>query len=201
VFVIGDEILKALEHVWNRLQSLNLPMALMGGIALSAWKHPRATQDLDLLIAIDETEWDAVLSHLANAGIRPKRIPPVLTVGQQRIVQLLYRPPGTYLDLQIDLLLAESEYQKMALGRRIVIQVPGLELAIAVLSCEDLVLLKLMAGRILDRADVAALLRANKASIDIPLVMHWSEKLGIRQDLDEIWSEAFPGESLPAARG
>ena len=40
--MLADEVLLALKHVWVTLESLNLPMAVMGGIALSAWKHPRA---------------------------------------------------------------------------------------------------------------------------------------------------------------
>ncbi len=199
--MVGDEVLMALKHVWSTLESHDLPMALMGGIALSAWKRSRATQDVDLLIDIDEKVREAVWSGLADAGIRAKRTPSVLVVGRQRIVQLLYQPPGTYLDLQIDLLLAESEYQKAALARRIIVQLPGFEMAVAVLSCEDLVLHKLVAGRILDRADAAALLRANISSVDLPYLIQWSEKLGVLEDLSQIWSEAFPGESLPVSGG
>jgi hypothetical protein len=48
---MADEplLLRALKHVWVALQPLNLPMAVMGGIAVAAWKHVRATQDVDLL--------------------------------------------------------------------------------------------------------------------------------------------------------
>jgi hypothetical protein len=135
-------------------------MAVMGGIALSAWKYPRATQDVDVLIGLEEKDTEFVLQSLAAAKIRAKRQPPILTLGQLRIVQLLYEPPGTYLDLQLDLLLAECEYQKEALQRRSTVHLPELDVAVAVLSCEDLILHKLLAGRIVDQADAAMLLRA-----------------------------------------
>ncbi len=45
-------VLRTLSATWNALGPLKLPMALMGGLALSAWKHVRATQDVDLLVGI-----------------------------------------------------------------------------------------------------------------------------------------------------
>lgn len=195
--MLADEVVRALKHVWITLEALNVPMAVMGGIALSAWKYPRATQDVDLLIGLEEKKEELVLQKLAAAKIRSKRESPILTLGQLRIVQLLYEPPGTYLDLQIDLLLADCDYQREALRRRTIVHLPDLDIAVAVLSCEDLILLKLLAGRIVDRADAAMLLRANRATIDLQYLTHWSRELKLTKEISEIWEEAFPGE-LPS---
>src|SRR5438128_11596344 len=124
--MLAEEVLLALKHVWITLESLNVPMAVMGGIALSAWKYPRATQDVDLLIGLEKREEESVLQKLAAAGIRAKRQPPFVTLGRLRLVQLLYEPPGTYLDLQIDLLLADCAYQKEALKHRCLVRLPDL---------------------------------------------------------------------------
>jgi hypothetical protein len=192
--MLADEVVRALKHVWVTLEALNLPMAVMGGIALSAWKHPRATQDVDILIGLEGKEEESVLQRLVAAKLRAKRQPPILTLGRLRIVQLLYEPPGTYLDLQIDLLLADCEYQQEALRRRNRVHLPGLDIAVAVLSCEDLILHKLLAGRILDRADAATLLRANRATLDLRYLAQWSRTLGLTKEITEIWDDAFPGE-------
>jgi hypothetical protein len=194
--MLADEVVRALKHVWVTLESLKLPMAVMGGIALSAWKHPRATQDVDILIGLEEQDEESVLQRLVAANIRAKRQPPIVTLGRLRMVQLLYEPPGTYLDLQIDLLLADCDYQKEALKRRHRVQLPGLDVAVAVLSCEDLILHKLLAARILDRADAAMLLRANRATLELRYLAHWSRILGLTKELAEVWDEAFPGEPL-----
>ncbi|MCY2988340.1 MAG: hypothetical protein NTY19_10825 [Planctomycetota bacterium] len=45
-------ILQTLDAIWSALEQLQLPLALMGGLAMSTWKHVRATQDVDLLIGI-----------------------------------------------------------------------------------------------------------------------------------------------------
>src|SRR4051812_44763349 len=115
--MLAEAVLQTLKHAWVTLSSLHLPLAVMGGVAVSAWKHLRATQDVDLLIGTGVVDLEVVLSKLAEAKIRPKRQPPILTIGDVRIIQLLYEPPGTFLSLQIDLLLAESDYQRAALVR------------------------------------------------------------------------------------
>ncbi len=114
------------------------------------------------------------------------------------MVQLLYEPPETYLDLQIDLLLADCEYQKEALKHRCLVHLPNLEIAVAVLSCEDLILHKLLAGRIVDRADAAMLLRTNRSAMNLDYLARWSQKLTLTKEIAEIWGEAFPGEPLPS---
>src|SRR5439155_21340267 len=132
--MLAEEVVLALKHIWLTLETLNVPMAVMGGIALSAWKYPRSTQDVDVLIGLERADEEFVLQKLAAARIRAKRQPPIVTIGRLRLLQLLYEPPGTYLDLQIDLLMSECAYQEEALRRRVVVQLPNLEIAVAVLS-------------------------------------------------------------------
>jgi hypothetical protein len=35
----SEALIEALRHVWRTLSSLQVPAALMGGIAMAAWKH------------------------------------------------------------------------------------------------------------------------------------------------------------------
>ncbi len=45
----GEGILVTLRHAWLALEPLNLPMAVVGGVALSAWNHVRYARDADFL--------------------------------------------------------------------------------------------------------------------------------------------------------
>ena len=193
----ADAVVRALRHVWLSLKPLDVPVAVMGGIALAAWKYIRATQDVDLLLGIEQHDPNQLLQTLRAAGIRAKRDPPVTTLGQLEMIQLVYEPPETYVDLQIDLFLAKSRYHDEALRRRVPMQLENLDVEIAVLACEDLILHKLLAGRIIDRADAAALLRANRAALDIGYLLRWVGHLELKTEFTETWGEAFPGESLP----
>jgi len=168
-------------------------MALMGGLALAVWKHPRNTRDVDILVDLRDGNPDELVEAMSRAGMRSKRQPPVLLVGNQRVIQLLYPAPGTFLDIQIDVLLADSPYQKEALTRAKPAKLEG-EREIAVLSCEDLIIHKLLAGRIIDSADVAALLRANRAGLDLAYLKEWLGRLNLLPPLESIWHETFPSE-------
>jgi hypothetical protein len=170
-------------------------MALMGGLAVAVWKHPRNTRDVDILIDVRDGNPDELVEALKRAGMRSKRQPPVLLVGDQRVIQLLCPDPGTFIDIQIDVLLADSAYQKEALTRAKPVKLDG-EREIAVLSCEDLIIHKLLAGRIIDSADVAALLRANRASLDLAYLNGWLGQLKLLSHLETIWYETFPSERL-----
>jgi hypothetical protein len=169
----------------------------MGGIALAAWGYTRATRDIDLLIAVPRAAIDTITRQLRSRGCRPKRQPPLVMVGAHAFVQFLYTPPGEFYDVQLDLLLAESELEKSAIERRVSRNVSGLDRPIDVLSCEDLILFKLIAGRIIDRADAAMLLRENHDTIDSGYLSSWLGRLNLATSYQEIWREAFPAEPLP----
>ena len=191
----ASAVTDALNRVWAALEPLKLPMALMGGLAVAVWKHPRNTRDVDILVDVRDGNLDELVEAMKRAGMRSKRQPPVLLLGDQRIIQLLYPAPGTFLDIQVDVLLADSAYQKEALTRAKPVKLDG-EREIAVLSCEDVIIHKLLAGRIIDSADVAALLRANRAGLDLAYLNDWVGQLNLLRDLETIWHETFPSEPL-----
>ena len=68
---------------------------------------------------------------------------------------------------------------------------PDLDLEMAVLTCEDFILHKLLAGRMIDLADTVALLRANRAVLDIKYLSHWASQLEVEGELACAWKEAF----------
>ena len=67
-----------------------------------------------------------------------------------------------------------------------------------VVSCEDLILLKLHADRLIDRMDVRYLLENNRASLDFAYLTNWIGKLQLQKEWAEWWDQAFPGELAPA---
>jgi hypothetical protein len=194
----AELLIKALQSIWQSLSAMDVPAAVMGGLAMSYWKYTRSTRDVDLLIGIDVQKSDKILSQFRSIGIRPKQTPPIISLGRLNIIQLLYEPPEAYMEVQIDLLLAESDYHRTALERRLPSRLPDLPMDIAILTCEDLILHKLLAGRLIDRADVAALLKFNFASLDQNYLALWTNQLHITAEFDSVWKEMLPDEPLPA---
>ena len=163
----------------------------MGGLALSAWRYPRSTRDVDLLIGIGQHQPAELIDTLATAGLTTRHVPPVRQLGELKLLQLEFEPPGTFISIAVDLLLVDSEYHQHALSRCVQLTLEPMARPIAVLSCEDLVLHKLLAGRIIDLSDAAALLRLNRGTVDIAYLKSWSGKLGVESDFAKVSLEAF----------
>src|SRR5260370_3207860 len=132
-------------------------MAVMGGLALSAWKRPRATRDVDLLIGIGSHRLEELLALLGAAGFQAKHTPPVRQLGAMQIMQLEFEPKDSFVSISVDLLLVESEYHGEAFRRKVTMHFENVAGDIFVLNCEDLLLHKFIAGRIIDPPDAAAM--------------------------------------------
>ncbi len=193
----GELLLSALRHAWATLRSLKIDMALMGGIAVAAWQHLRNTRDVDLLVGIQPFREQELLQKLSETGFKVLRDPPFVDVGGSRILQLSYEPPGRFLEIRVDLFFAESPFERQALGRRKAIDLPGIAEPVSILSCEDLILFKLLAGRLIDRSDSAHLLRANRDSLDTAYLAKWAESLNLTDQFREVWSESFGDQDRP----
>jgi len=195
--MVARLLLSTLRHVAELLNREGIVWAVGGGVALSLWDHMRYTKDADIFIGVDDQEVDEMLAVFQNAGLRPKRYPPIISVGEQRFAQFLYRPDETDFDIQVDFLFADQPFQREALARRVPTTFPDWDTSAYVLACEDLIVLKLVAGRIIDLADAAALLRANPDALDYSRLRHECANLGLSNELTRIWDEAFPDTNMP----
>jgi hypothetical protein len=80
----------------------------------------------------------------------------------------------------VDFLLADSEYLKTALVRRRVIRFDLLQ--VPILTIEDLILLKTMAGRLQDLADLEKIhARQDELHVDWRYVEGWKTRLGLNR--------------------
>lgn len=190
-----EGVLATLRAGWDALGTINAPRAVVGGLALTAWKHARYTRDADVLVVIDEHRIDDLIAALEAAGFRARHAPPLRTIDGQGIVQFTFQPPEALMPFQFDVLLVANDFQREAVARAVPWPVGSGE--VRVVRPDDLVVIKLMAGRIIDRADAAMVLRENRDEIDFVRLRREIERHGLVADLHDIWREAFPGEPLP----
>lgn len=191
------EIVEAMLAAIADLQALGVPAALMGGLAASAWDYYRATRDVDLLVAADVLSPDALLQSLQGRGYRPYKVPPLTDFDGERVLQLLSRPPGKMYEFRVDLFLAETEFHRTALARNVSFRLPDGKTDVPVVTCEDLILLKVRAARLLDQGDVVALLQENRSDLDFNYVRRWISAPEAGRVWSDCWQRAFPGEVDP----
>ena len=125
-------------------------LTLAGGWVYSALVEPRATTDIDLLILLDppsREQIQALVSSLFDSTIIHPNPMALQGISIWRIVGI-----RSGQEVVIDFLLADSAYLRTALERRHT--VPFGALQVPMLSIEDLVILKMVAGRLQDRADL-----------------------------------------------
>lgn len=152
--------------------------ALAGGWAYSALVEPRATTDIDVLLLLEQPSRDRVqslLSSLFDSTIVHPAAMVLHGISIWRCVGVLKNQ-----EVVVDILLADSEYLQTALSRRRQILLG--DLPVSILTIEDLILLKTLAGRLQDQADLEKIrLRQDELHVDWNYVGEWKAKLGLAQ--------------------
>ena len=193
----GEGVLATLQAGWNALAEINAPKAVIGGLALVAWKYARYTRDADILIAIEPDRIDELIEALTNAGFQPRHTPPLRLIDGQGIVQFTFLPADALMPFQFDLLLVNGDFQRTAVTRAVSWPLRQAAAPVRVVRPDDLIVIKLLAGRIIDRADAAMILRENRDEIDFTRLHHEVIRQRVVAEYREIWREAFPNEVVP----
>lgn len=193
----SDGVVATLRAGWDALVRVDTPMAVIGGLALTAWRHARYTRDADVLVAIDEGRFNELLAALTAAGFRPRHSPALRVIDGQAIAQFIFQPADALLPFQFDVLLVASGFQREAVQRAVPWPLAGPGGDVLVVRPDDLVVIKLQAGRIIDRADAAMVLRENRDEIDFQRLHREITRHGLVADYREIWRDAFPAEPVP----
>jgi hypothetical protein len=170
----------ALEALARLLDGLGIHWMLIGALAANRYRlTTRLTQDVDVLLA-DTGPGLAVLERtLGEAGWFLRR---ALPGGE--ILRLRHPELGA-----ADLIVAGTDYERGALARARVEQLgDGPDLRVA--TPEDVIILKLIAGRAQDLADIEAILAA-KPELDAAYIEEWSAFW----DTAELWRRVRSGRS------
>jgi hypothetical protein len=169
-------LVQALSTLIADFNKRGLLYALAGGWAYSALVEPRATTDIDLLMLIERpsrqslesllsSQFDSLVVHPAPMVFRGISVWRTVAIRDEQ-------------EVVIDILLADSEYLRTALARRRVVGFDALQ--IPILTIEDLILLKTVAGRLQDQADLEKIrARQDELGIDWGYVEEWKSKLGL----------------------
>jgi len=140
-----------LRDIVDALNGAGAVYALAGGLAVSIYSTPRATQDIDLLLAVSDV--DRVTAVLQPLGFRIAGRP-MRVAGGRMDIQRLIKIDGTDL-LPLDLLLPQDTELVEILAARTEMSWEGRRLWIVTLP--GLRSLKRLRGSPQDRADLEAL--------------------------------------------
>jgi predicted nucleotidyltransferase len=176
------------------LDELAIDYAVMGGFAVRAHGVPRPTYDVDLTVALDRERLPLLFDRLRD---RDFQIPRVYETGWvDRVTELPLLKLQRYIrdkTLDVDLFLAEPLFLAEAMKRRSRIDAEGKLLW--VVSPEDLILLKLLAGRPRDLGDVGDVLFMQDR-LNEHYMRNWASELGIAEPLEMALAESIDDRSV-----
>lgn len=150
-----EEWSEVIRAVGDTIRTLGGQGALIGGIAVSLRSIPRYTADVDALFWKGEHTAEEILKVIVSQGLQPRATDPIKFAAQTQVFPLTYQTSG----VKVDFILASLPFEQEAIERSESMSVAGYE--IRVLSAEDLVIMKLVAGRPSDIGDVTSLLMAH----------------------------------------
>lgn len=148
---------EALRAVCAWLGAANIDFAVVGGVAASLHGKPRLTKDVDVVALADDSTWEALVEKAAEHGIFP-RIDDALDFAKNtRVLLLAHRPSKIEVDLSFGMLPFESELVE----RAHMVQVGALRFPLA--TPEDVIVMKALALRPRDVADIEGIVESNVA--------------------------------------
>lgn len=173
--------LDVLRLVSDRLSGCKLEFMLTGSFALAYYATPRMTRDIDLVVALEAGDIDALVAAFA-ADFYIDAEAALEAVRLERLFNLMHLESGIKVDLIIR---KRAEYRQVEFARRQAVALGGVQTWIV--SREDLILSKLVWARDgqseLQMRDVRQLLGE---PCDSEYVRHWASRLGATRLLDEV---------------
>jgi hypothetical protein len=128
---------------------------VFGGQAVLLYGEPRLTRDIDITLGVDPSQADAVLQVVEDLQLQVL-VGNVRQFLRETLVLPVLDPTS---NIRIDFVFSLSEYERQAITRGNAVRLGGVDVRFVAL--EDLVVMKVVAGRPRDLEDVAAVLRKN----------------------------------------
>ena len=173
-------LLAPLQALQNLLAAFNNQGVIIGGSAVSLLGTPRYTVDLDAVFLLSFDDLPRLLTEAAGQGIEPRISDPILFARKSRVILMRHMPSGTDIDLSLGILPFEIEMVE----RSQVIDVGAMQLRLP--TPEDLIILKAVAHRPKDLADIQAI-ATNHPDLDKDRIRSWVEQFGEALDLPDLW--------------
>lgn len=152
--------------------------ALVGGLAVALRGQPRATIDVDMILAMDVDDALALVHRLPASPFLP------LFADIDEVVQVSLLLPVRHRDtgIKVDLAIGLSGFERQAIERAQLCDVASTKIPVA--TAEDLIIMKSLAARPRDQQDLAGLVVAQANSLDWSYCERVARELGEALGID-----------------
>jgi hypothetical protein len=179
---ITDEFVLRLRDLLQWLEATQTPYATIGGIGVSLLAGARATKDVDAVLWLDTDQAESFLQTGATYGFVPRISDAADFARARRVLLLQHQPTGITVDLSCGVL--PFEHEMIARARTLTIG----SLRLQVATPEDLIIMKAVAHRPRDIADIEAILNIAR-DLDLARVRSWVEQFADALDMPELMED------------
>ncbi|MGZ5432434.1 MAG: nucleotidyl transferase AbiEii/AbiGii toxin family protein [Thermoanaerobaculia bacterium] len=172
-----DRLLLPLSALMRWFDETGIRAAVIGGVAASLRGKPRLTKDIDAVVL--DADADTLLRSAATFQLVP-RVADALEFARHTRVLLLRHSPT---QIDVDISLGALPFEEEIVDRSGLIDVGDMHVRVA--SAEDLVIMKAVAGRPRDIADIENLIDAN-SDLDVERIRRWVREFSSVLEMPEI---------------
>jgi len=142
------------------LEALHLRWYLFGAQAAIHYGSARLTADVDVTVELGALAPEALIARLRDVGIEPRINFDDSFIATARVLPMLHRDSG----MGVDVVFAGLGPEQTFLRRARLVRFDGVTIRIA--APDDIVVMKVLAGRAKDVEDVVGILRAAPEGLD-----------------------------------
>lgn len=183
-----------LRRVATALDDAGIPYMVTGSLASSLQGEPRATHDIDLVVAVSASDVPRLVASLAGPDLYLDAVAVAEAVRQRAMFNLIQPASGDKVDFW---LLKDEPYDGARFGRRITVDALGMRFAVS--APEDTILMKLRwarrsGGSEKQVADALGVYEVQARVLDRTYLKAWAGRLGVSDLLAELEDRAEPLE-------
>ncbi len=155
---IANDLITLFVRLCDTFNKSRFNYCVAGGFAVGMWGPPRGTSDIDIVILLQEEEREAVVAFLKKHFNMIQSHDKDMVFGDLHIWRHVFAGENKQNVFPLDMILASNEYLENVLNRRIEIEYR--DVTVPVISIEDLIVLKSISFRDIDRFDIKNLVNS-----------------------------------------
>jgi hypothetical protein len=155
------EVYRALR---DALSNLRARWYVFGGQAAILHGATRFTEDIDITVDLGDRPTATLVAALAQAGCVLRIDDADDFVGKTRVLPCIHEASG----IPVDVVLAGPGIEELFFEHVSPIEIEGVSIPVA--SAEDIIVMKILAGRPKDLEDVVGILVARASDLDLPSI-------------------------------
>ncbi|MCU0285833.1 MAG: nucleotidyltransferase [Acidobacteria bacterium] len=136
----------------SELNATKIPYCVAGGFAVGMWGPPRGTSDIDIVIMLNENDRKFMTNFLNNHFKLVQSHDHDMIFRTIHIWRHILKGENENSIFPLDMILCNNDYLKKVIERKI--EIVYKNVSIPVISLEDLVILKCISRRDIDKFDI-----------------------------------------------